>query len=44
MNFYLIGDKISADHFKDEITPLIKANDGLKFVPDVALNHVRENI
>ena len=39
-SFYLIGGKISADHFKDGITPSLKANDKLKFAQDVALNHV----
>ena len=38
----MIGDKISADHFKDEIAPSLKANNRLKFDQDVALNHVRE--
>ena len=40
--FYFIGDKIDADCFKDEITPLIKANYRLKFAQNVALNNWRE--
>ena len=39
--FYLFGDEISADCFKDEITPSSKPNDRLKIAQDVALNHVR---
>ena len=39
--FYFIGDKHSADRFKGEIIPPLKANDRLKFAQDVALNHVR---
>ena len=38
----LICDKISADHFKDEMTPLIKSNDGLKFSQYMEFNHVIE--
>ena len=38
---YFIGDKFSADRFKDEITPSIKENDRVKISHDVALNHVR---
>ena len=37
-SFFFIGDEIDADDFKDEITPLIKANDRLKFAQDLALN------
>ena len=40
--FYFIGDKISANCFKDEITSSLKTNDGLKFSQDVVFNHVRE--
>ena len=39
--FYFIGDEIASDHFKDEMTPLLKANDELKFAQDMALNNVR---
>ena len=42
--FYSIGDKIAADHFKDQITPSLKANDGLKFSQCVALDHAIENV
>ena len=38
--FYSIGDKISADYFKDEVTPSLKTNDKLQFSPDVEINHV----
>ena len=41
--FYLIGDKISSDHYEDEITPLLKANERHTFSKDVVLNHVRDN-
>ena len=37
--FFFIGDKITADRFKDEITPSLRANYRLKFAQDVALNH-----
>ena len=40
--FFFIGDKISADSLKDEITPSLKANDRLKFDQDVAFNCVIE--
>ena len=40
--FYFFGDKIYADSFINEITPSLKANDGLKFSQDVAFNNVRE--
>ena len=39
--FYFIGNKIDADLLKDEITPSLKANYGLKFSQDVASNHAR---
>ena len=39
---YFIGDNICADNLKDEITPFLKANNGLKFAHDVALNRVRD--
>ena len=39
---FFIGDKIAADCFKDKITPLLKANDTLKFSQEVALNHERK--
>ena len=39
---YFIGDNISADFKKDEITPLLKANDRLKFDQDVAFYCVIE--
>ena len=42
--FLFDGDKIAAGSFKDEITPLLKANDRLKFAQYVAMNHVREKI
>ena len=32
----------NADHFKDEIIPLIKANDKLKFAQNVELNDERD--
>ena len=41
---YCIGDKIAPYRFKDEITRLLKANYGLKFDEDVALNHIREKV
>ena len=40
--FYFIGDKITADFFKDEITPSLKANDQIKFARGVLFNNVRE--
>ena len=40
-SFYLIGDKIAADDFKDGIKPSIKLNDRLKFAQDVAMDIVR---
>ena len=39
--FFLVVDKIAADCFKDEISPSLKANNGLKFAQDVAFNCVR---
>ena len=39
---FFIGEKITGDPFKDEITLSLNANDRLEFYPDVALNHVRE--
>ena len=41
--FYFIGDKISAQNFKDEISPSLKTNDWLKISQDVALNNAGEN-
>ena len=38
---FIYGDKIPADHFKDEITPSIKSNFRIKFSQDVEMNHVR---
>ena len=43
-SLYFIGDKISADCFKNEISPLLKANYRLKFYQDVALVHVRKKV
>ena len=40
--FFFIVNKISADNFKNEITPSLKANNGLKLDQYVALNRVRE--
>ena len=40
--FRFIGDKISADYFKDGITPPLKANDSLKISQYVAINCERE--
>ena len=39
---FFIGDNISADRFKDEITSSLKANYRLKFAQDMELNCVRE--
>ena len=39
---FFIGDNIFADHFKEEITPSLKANNRLTFSQDVAFNHVSE--
>ena len=36
-----VGDKIAADNFRNEITPLLKASYRLKFAQDVTLNNVR---
>ena len=36
-----IGDKIASGHFKDEITPSLKADDKIKCFQGVALNRVR---
>ena len=41
---YFIGDKITVDHFKDEITPSLELYDRLKFAQDVAMNCVTEKI
>ena len=38
--FYFIGDKIYADHFKDEITPSLRANESPKISQYVAMNRV----
>ena len=40
--FYFIGDKIAANGFKYEISPLLKVNDRIVFSQDVVLNNVRE--
>ena len=40
--FIFIGDKISANILKYEITPSLKANGRLRFAQNVALNRVRE--
>ena len=40
--FYFLGDKIAADHFKNEITSLLKANYRLKFAQNVEMNWVRD--
>ena len=42
VHFYLLVRNISSYCFKDEIIPLFKSNDGLKFAQDVAMNHVRK--
>ena len=42
--FYFIDDKISADCFKDEIKPSLKANCRLKFHQDLALNNLIEKV
>ena len=39
---YFIYDIISADYFKEEITPSLKANYRLILSQDGALNHVRD--
>ena len=39
---YFVGDKVAADHFKDEIIPLLKANDRLKYAQYVAMNHMKD--
>ena len=40
--FLFVGDKISADFFKDESTSSFKSNERLKFVQYVAMNHIIE--
>ena len=40
--FYFVGDKIDADHLKDEISPSLKAEDSLKFAQNLAMNNLRE--
>ena len=42
--FYLIGDKIASNNFKDTVTPLLKSNYWSKNSQDVATNHVRDNV
>ena len=42
--YYFIGENNAADCLKDEITPSLKANDGIKLSRDVTLNHVREKV
>ena len=37
-----VGDKFTADHFEDDIIPLIKSNYMLNFSQDVTMNHVRD--
>ena len=44
LKFYLIGDKISAGCFKDEITPSLKANDRLRSAQDVTFKNVKEKV
>ena len=38
--FFFVGDKVSIDHFKDEIITSLKSNNRLKFSQDVAINHL----
>ena len=38
--FYFVDDKISADCFKDKITPSLKSNYRLNFVQDVGMNNL----
>ena len=40
--FFIVGDKIAADHIKDEIIPSLKVNFRLKFSQYMVMNHVRE--
>ena len=42
--FYFIGNKIAIYHFKDEIKPLLKSNDRLKFAQDVVVDSVQEKV
>ena len=42
--FYYIGNKIADDHFKDDITPSLKANYRLKFAQNISFNHVRDKV
>ena len=44
LHFTSLVIKISADCFKDEITPLIKKKNGLKISQDLALNHIRDKV
>ena len=39
---FFVGYKMSSNNFKDEITPLLKANNSLNFYQYVKMNHVRE--
>ena len=41
-SFYFVGDKNSADCFKDDIKSSLKANGRFKFSPNVSVNHVIE--
>ena len=40
--FFFVGDKISADNFKEKIIPSLKVNDRIKLAQDVAIDHVRD--
>ena len=42
--FFFVGDKIAANHFKDAIIPSLKANDRPKFSQDVEMNHAKEKV
>ena len=42
--FLYVGDKFSADLFKNEIIPLLKTKGRLKFVQDVSLNNARYKV
>ena len=39
---FFVVDKFSADYFKYEIAPSLKANGRLKFAQDVTFNRLRE--
>ena len=40
---FFLGDKISADSFKDEIIPSLKVNDRIKLSLYVVINNVRDH-